>query len=459
MKKFTLILLMLLLTSFSFAHDENVTHYVDMENAAQLVNTNRNFEYMIVKGDYLWMLADKFYDNPFKWTEIHEANPYIIDPDWIYPNNWLVIPNVFADANGNPMYSGNGISTEAIGVAIDLDGDGIIDGVDLDGDGVIDAEAGIDLDGDGVIDGYDADGDGEIDFLAGSTIAVGATQIDLDGDGIVDGVDLDGDGVIDAEAGIDLDGDGIVDGYDIDCDGTIDVQSSAALAAAYGLDTDGDGIVDGVDIDGDGVIDAEAGIDLDGDGIVDGYDVDGDGNIDVLAGTAAAATAIAVDESLEEGDKDANKSCVDSYCGKPGWKLGLHAGYPLGSAPEDESLNLGLLLGTPIGFKVGPLSVGLGAGAITYNFEDIYVGGGILASLCVNDLLKLDMPLILQLHGVGFYIFGDESGPGFGGLASASIPFGNSPFSLGAYGGLGKYYPGDSDYNWANVGAVLFYSF
>jgi hypothetical protein len=399
MKNITLILLMLLLTSFSFAHDENVTHYVNMENAAQLVNPNENFEYMIVKGDYLWMLADKFYDDPFKWTEIHEANPYIIDPDWIYPNNWLVIPNVFADANGNPMYSGIGISTEAIGVAIDLDGDGIVDGIDIDGDGIIDAEAGIDIDGDGVIDGYDADGDGEIDFLVGSTITVGATQIDLDGDGIIDGIDLDGDGIIDAEAGIDLDGDGVIDGYDID----------------------------------------------------------GDGNIDILAGAAAAATAVIVaDDSLE--DEDVKKSCTDSYCGKPGWKLGLHAGYPFGSAPEDESLNLGLLLATPLGVKVGPLNVGLGAGASTYNFEDFYVGGGVLASLCVNDLLKLDMPLIIQLHGAGFYIFGDESGPGFGGLASGSMPLGKTPLSLGVYGGLGKYYPGDSDFNWANAGAVLFYS-
>jgi hypothetical protein len=457
MKKYTLILLMLLLTSFSFAHDENVTHYVNMENAAQLVNPNGNFEYMIVKGDYLWMLADKFYDDPFKWTEIHEVNPYIIDPDWIYPNNWLVIPNVFADANGNPMYSDIGISTEAIGVAIDLDGDGIVDGVDLDGDGIIDAEAGIDINGDGVIDGYDADGDGEIDFLVGSTITVGATQIDLDGDGIIDGIDLDGDGIIDAEAGIDIDGDGVIDGYDIDGDGEIDVKSSAALAAAYGIDLDGDGVIDGVDLDGDGVIDANAGIDIDGDGVINGYDTDGDGNIDILAGAAAAATAaIVADDSLE--DEDVKKSCTDSYCGKPGWKLGLHAGYPLGSAPEDESLNLGLLLATPLGVKVGPLNVGLGAGASTYNFEDFYVGGGVLASLCVNDLLKLDMPLIIQLHGAGFYIFGDESGPGFGGLASGSMPLGKTPLSLGVYGGLGKYYPGDSDFNWANAGAVLFYS-
>jgi len=407
MKKLTLVLLILLLTSFSFGHDENIPHYVNMENPAELVNPNGNFEYMIVKGDYLWMLADRFYDDPFKWNEIHEANPYIIDPDWIYPNNWLVIPNVFADANGNPMYSGVGTSTQMSGVAIDLNGDGIIDGVDLDGDGVIDAEAGIDLDGDGVIDGYDVDGDG-----------------------------------------------------------TIDVESSAALAAAYGIDRNNDGNIDGVDIDGDGIIDEQAGIDIDGDGVIDGFDVDGDGNIDIKSDTTDltvldATATTSVDNDKKDHKCDKSHKCDESkhsYCGKPGWKLGVHAGHPIGGGPEDENLNLGLLLGTPLSVKVGPLSVGLGAGAFTYNFEDIYIGGGLLASLCINDLLKLDMPLILQLHGAGFYIFGEDQGLGIGAIGSGNVPLGKSPFSLGLYGALGKYYPDDKDYSWSNVGAVLFYN-
>lgn len=465
MKKLLLVVLALLFFSFSFAHDENVSHYTDMSNQEGLVNPDGYFEYMIVKGDYLWLLADKFYGDPFKWTKIHKANPYVIDPDWIFPNNWLVIPNVYADKLGNPMIAGDKPKVKPIsGVAMDLDGDGIVDGVDLDGDGVIDADAGIDLDGDGVIDGYDLDGDGNIDIQSSAALAA-SHGIDVDGDGVIDGVDIDGDGVIDANAEIDVDGDGIVDGYDVDGDGNIDVISSAALAASHGIDVDGDGTIDGVDLDGDGVIDANAEIDVDSDGVVDGYDIDGDGNIDVKAGAAAAIVgAAAVTEATTIEDDKKHKcgddcDCKHSYCGKPGWKLGLHAGYPIGSAPEDESLNLGLLLGTPLGVKVGPLHVGLGAGVFTYNMEDLYIGGGVLASLCINDLLKLDMPLKLQLHGAGFYIFGEESGPGFGGIGSASVPIGNTPLSLGLYGGAGKYYPGDNDYNWANVGAVLYYNF
>ncbi len=405
MKKITIIFLMFLLVTFSFAHKSNVPHYVKMEDPAGLVNPDGFFQYMIVKGDCLWFIADEFYNDPFKWKKIHKANPYIVDPNWIYPNNWLVIPSVFADENGKPIYSVDGIkpvSPKKIkGVAIDMDGDSIIDGVDLDGDGIIDAQAGIDLDRDGIIDGYDMDGDG-----------------------------------------------------------VIDVKSTAAIAAAYGVDLDGDGIIDGVDIDGDGLIDEHAGKDIDGDGIIDGYDVDGDNNIDVKVGAAAkaaiATTATAISTTTEKAESD--KSCVESYCGKPGWKLGLHAGFPLGSAPEDQTLNLGLLLGTPLGVNIGPLNIGLGAGAFTYDFEKIYIGGGLLASLCVNDLLKLDIPVRFQLHGIGFYIFGEDQGLGFGGIGSASVPFGKSPVSLGLYGGLGKYYPNDNEYNWGNAGAVLFYS-
>lgn len=337
---------------------------------------------------------------------------------------------------------------------IDIDGDGVIDGVDIDGDGIVDVDAGIDLDGDGIIDGYDVDGDGKIDIQSSAALAA-RYGIDLDGDGIIDGVDIDGDGIIDADAGIDLDGDGIIDGYDVDGDGKIDILSSTTLNASHGYD-----------INGDGIIDAKVGIDIDDDDTIDYYDVDGDGSIDVKAGATAAAVTGAKAASLSKNPKDGKEhecgeDCTKKhiYCGKPGWKLGIFGGFPLGSAPEDESFNMGVLLETPLGVKLGPLNIGLGLGAFTYDFDNIYFGGGALASLCINELLKLDMPIKLQLHGAGFYVFGEESGPGFGGIASASLPLGNTPLGLGIFYGGGKYYPGEKDYNWANIGAVLFYDF
>ncbi len=367
MKKITLISLLLLIVTCSFAHDEYVPHYVNMENPAGLVNPDRFFEYMIIKGDYLWMLSDRFYNDPFKWTEIYRANPYIVDPDWIYPNNWLVIPNVFSDSYGKPVYGmplTKAIISSEPTTLVAHDSEGNVK-IDENGKAVGIEGYGVDSDGDGVVDGYDTDGDGEINVA------------------INDAVTLTDYNTAKAKA---------------------DAKTKAEAKAAE-----------------------------------------------------AAATAVAVAESKSE-DVKCEKPCVGSYCGKPSWKLGLHAGYPVGGGPEDENLNLGLLLGTPLGVKVGPISVGLGAGAFSYDFDKYYFGAGLLASLCINDLLKLDMPLILQLHGVGFYIFGEEQGLGVGTIGSANVPLGKTPLSLGLYGALGKYYPGDNDYTWSNVGAVLFYS-
>jgi hypothetical protein len=47
--------------------------------------------YIIKKGDTLWDLAERFLFNPFLWTDIHKDNPYIINPDLIYPNYKLTI--------------------------------------------------------------------------------------------------------------------------------------------------------------------------------------------------------------------------------------------------------------------------------------------------------------------------------------------------------------------------------
>lgn len=44
-------------------------------------------EYTIQKGDTLWDISNSFLKNPFRWPKLWRVNPYIINPDLIYPGN------------------------------------------------------------------------------------------------------------------------------------------------------------------------------------------------------------------------------------------------------------------------------------------------------------------------------------------------------------------------------------
>ncbi|MFC1566125.1 LysM peptidoglycan-binding domain-containing protein, partial [Candidatus Neomarinimicrobiota bacterium] len=331
-----------------------------MEDPVGLVNPDGYYEYMIIKGDCLWFISDEFYKDPFNWTEIYKANSYIVDPDWIYPNNWLVIPNVYTDTDGNPIYSTSVSSTRN-------SANEQLKNTTNSGDVA------------------------DMDFVTGSTI-----------------VDLN-----DSMGG--------------------DVQDSN-ISTNVAISPTTNSLKDSAKDDS----------------------MKGKSKADNKTKTSMDSTATMSTQKDKEVDTDG--SFTGSYCGKPGWKLGITAGYPLGAAQEDQTANVGLLIGTPLGVKVGPLGVELGAGLFSYDFDKFYFGGGLLASLCINDLLNLDIPVIFQLHGFGFYIFGEDQGLGFGGIGSVSIPLGNSPVNIGLYGGLGKYYPNDNGYIWDNVGAVLFYT-
>ncbi|GEM_PF-1702559 len=52
-------------------------------------------EYIVVKGDCLWNIAKKYYNNPFLWTKIYQQNKDIIkNPDLIYPGQVFIIPDI-----------------------------------------------------------------------------------------------------------------------------------------------------------------------------------------------------------------------------------------------------------------------------------------------------------------------------------------------------------------------------
>jgi hypothetical protein len=47
--------------------------------------------YVIVRGDTLWDLANRYYGDPYLWPQLWERNQYIRDAHWIYPGDPLVV--------------------------------------------------------------------------------------------------------------------------------------------------------------------------------------------------------------------------------------------------------------------------------------------------------------------------------------------------------------------------------
>ncbi len=160
MKKTAYLLFIIFSLSICLAHDKNKSHYVYLQDPNDLINPNGFYEYRIIKNDHLTKLANKFYHNGLKWPNIYKANPYVLDPNWIYPDNWLVIPEIFTDETGNPIITSTAYaykSNESIiansssvkdqnnkgsrnFTGIDTDLDGHDDGYDVNNDGIIDVK-------------------------------------------------------------------------------------------------------------------------------------------------------------------------------------------------------------------------------------------------------------------------------------------------------------------------------
>jgi len=80
----------------------NADQLVTMEMIAQStedeeIEIPEEIFYTIEKGDTLWEIATKYYDDGSKYTHIVQANLEVIkDPDLIYPGQTIRIPEVLA---------------------------------------------------------------------------------------------------------------------------------------------------------------------------------------------------------------------------------------------------------------------------------------------------------------------------------------------------------------------------
>lgn len=50
-------------------------------------------EHTVAKGEHLWGLAKRYYDDGYKWVEIARENK-LVNPDLIYPGNKLTVPKL-----------------------------------------------------------------------------------------------------------------------------------------------------------------------------------------------------------------------------------------------------------------------------------------------------------------------------------------------------------------------------
>ncbi len=54
-----------------------------------------SLEYTVVKGDCLWNIAKKYYNNPFLWVKIYQQNKdKIKNPDLIFPGQVFILPEI-----------------------------------------------------------------------------------------------------------------------------------------------------------------------------------------------------------------------------------------------------------------------------------------------------------------------------------------------------------------------------
>lgn len=87
---------------------------VAIAQADELLVDDYPDKYTVVQGDTLWDIAARFLKDPWRWPEIWKANPYVENPDLIFPDDLLVL----TFEGGNPVLKALRKETVKLGPSI-----------------------------------------------------------------------------------------------------------------------------------------------------------------------------------------------------------------------------------------------------------------------------------------------------------------------------------------------------
>ena len=66
--------------------------------------------HVVRRGDTLWAVCDRYFNNPYQWPRIWSYNPQIKNPNWIYPGDELRLRIASAVPEGKPAVDAKGLS-------------------------------------------------------------------------------------------------------------------------------------------------------------------------------------------------------------------------------------------------------------------------------------------------------------------------------------------------------------
>ena len=176
-----------------------------------------------------------------------------------------------------------------------------------------------------------------------------------------------------------------------------------------------------------------------------------------------------IEEAIMEEEVMEEEIVEEEFAVSPlaGFTVGLNIGYPIITGEylkntETTGPNIGIIVGTPYGFPLGPFSIDVGAEILTYSWGDHYSGMALLGTVntALNNLLPFELPGILSIQVGGGY-FGAGLGTTIGGSFDYQVP--NMPLFIKAYGrgnattAAGGDDIADKPTGWINLGAIISY--